>query len=298
MTKTPASDVADYIYRDSTYFPIRLASKLLECSADDLLHLGAIGKVEILAPVIAEGIYELTLRFLGSEPTTTEHSFNSAERVILSWEDLAIIEGQGWTIPKLFYSSITVQEFDELVQSCLPESFDGKFAREIIEAWKKENRQISSLADSPMQIIRRYVEKELRKSLNISAWHAKAQDNSERTTISHLFISKIELERLKSGAPQGPDSLARQNNCFSEEELENSYKSNESFSSFREEVLVAAICCNEASQAKYVDASEWAEKIFSEAEHIWPNAKVAPLGHEGIQRLLAAALDGKLLHSQ
>lgn len=295
MTKTPALDVAAHIYKGSTYFPIRFASKLLECSSEDLLHLGAIGKLEILAPVIAEGIYELTLRFLDTKPTTTEHCFNSAERVILSWEDIAKIEGQGWTIPKSFYSSITVHEFDELLQSCMPESFDGKFAREIIKAWNKKNKHISSLADSPMQIIRQYIEKELRKSLNVSAWHAKVQDNAERTTISHLFISKIELERLKSGYPQGPDSLARQQNYFSDEELESSYKNNENFSSFREEVLVAAIFCNENLQAMYVDASKWADKIISEAEHIWPDTKVAPLGHEGIQRLLTAALDGKLL---
>lgn len=58
MNKIPTLDGTDYISESTEYFRISKAAELLECTPEDLLHLGVNYKVEIMAPVLSEGVYE------------------------------------------------------------------------------------------------------------------------------------------------------------------------------------------------------------------------------------------------
>lgn len=113
----PAPDGDDIISKGTAYFRIDRAAALLGCTSEDLLHLGATGNAEIIAPVIAGGGYEWPVAWDGTPFPDLEPSFhaefNAADRVILSAFDLAKIEGIGWTIPTFFCAPAKAREVTE-----------------------------------------------------------------------------------------------------------------------------------------------------------------------------------------
>lgn len=63
------------ILRDSQYFPIAVAAEMLDCSAQDLLHLGGLGKVEILSPVMEQGTYGWPITIDGIVDVASDEPF-------------------------------------------------------------------------------------------------------------------------------------------------------------------------------------------------------------------------------
>ncbi|AXW42571.1 hypothetical protein CJO90_05565 [Ralstonia solanacearum] len=88
------------------YVRLARAAELIGCDADQLLHLGAIGEVTLLAPVMAEGEYEWPVDIAGRESWREPFraTFDASDRVILHRRDVAKIEAMGWVIPRLFFS--------------------------------------------------------------------------------------------------------------------------------------------------------------------------------------------------
>jgi hypothetical protein len=60
--------------REFEYLRLVSAAKLVGCTMEDLLHLGAVGKATLLAPVIAAGEYEWRVSSAGEE---SWHVFSS-----------------------------------------------------------------------------------------------------------------------------------------------------------------------------------------------------------------------------
>ena len=92
--------VTDTVYKLSKYFSLANAAIILECDSEDLLHLGAIGKLKILSPVIPEGEYETEIGIprLKISSTSYKRQFNFADRLFLSSHSLSKIEAQGWAV--------------------------------------------------------------------------------------------------------------------------------------------------------------------------------------------------------
>jgi hypothetical protein len=90
------------------YYKIGTAAALLGCTTEALLHLGAIGKVEITAPIVAAAEFtwpvgNATIGFIEID-TPFVHYFDASSRVSLFPYDLAKIEAVGWTVPWRFYA--------------------------------------------------------------------------------------------------------------------------------------------------------------------------------------------------
>lgn len=298
MKKTPTLDGADYISACSEYFRISKAAELLKCTPEDLLHLGVNCKVQILAPVLSEGIYEWAIEpedagfpeIIGS----VKQYFDAAERVLLSWTDLAKIEAIGWAIPIFFYAPSKAQEIDEMLQNCLPESLDGYEPNNAITISRNEGgKLISSVTYSPMKLLK--PDSELfprRKQHYFRAWYPEmtSVEDIEKTTISNLFISKKELERLKIAQPNDAANKLERGQI-----LKVPHGNTERFASQRETVLVAAIYCKNEWPDICNKAPEWANKIELEAKRFWPDSQVPPLERESVVKLLNAAIKGNVL---
>lgn len=99
------------------YLPLQSAAKRLRTDAASLLHLGALGKIEVITPVATPGEYVWPLYGDGfGYPEFSSHQtwkFGASDRVIACHEDLAAIEAYGSVTPFRF---IAPQAFRELVE--------------------------------------------------------------------------------------------------------------------------------------------------------------------------------------
>jgi hypothetical protein len=110
MTKAQINKQApqrDFIRENSDYFRIDSAAHDLGCTPEELLHLGAIGKLELTAPVLNSGSYSWPndsiawVAFPELKEQCTRY-FGGQDRVILGQKALALIEARGWVIPNSF----------------------------------------------------------------------------------------------------------------------------------------------------------------------------------------------------
>ena len=114
--KVPDLD-SNIILKSSEYFRIAKAAEILSCKPEDLLHMGAIGSAEIMAAVVAEGVFEWPIGSQGIPFPEIDEPFREYfgvyDRVVLSKRDLARIEAVGWTIPSFFRDISRARELIE-----------------------------------------------------------------------------------------------------------------------------------------------------------------------------------------
>ncbi len=299
MKKTPTLDGTDYISICSEYFRISKAAELLGCTAEELLHLGVNYQIEILAPVFSEGIYRWAIEHeLAGFPEIVgpvEHYFNASDRVLLSREDLAKIEAVGWAIPTFFYAPSKAQEFDDLLLNARVPAALNKLAPEgtFTISRHRADTLISSITYSPTQLLK--PDSELiptRKAHYYSAWYSDTELAvcPEKTTITNLFISKVELERLNSGQSTGDANVPIRRPIFVEPN-----KHVERHAADRESILVAAIYCKKEWPENCKEISDWARTIELNAKLFWPVDMKPPREPDGVIDLLRAATKGDVL---
>ena len=296
----PSLNGDDILSTNVEYFRIGRAAKILGCTSDDLLHLGVNCKVEILAPVLAEGMY---LWAIGGESSgypeivdEVRKRFDASQRVILSQFDLAKIEAVGWTIPTRFFAPKEAVEIDKMLRNCVPEDMDGYEPNDVITiSINEQEKPTLSLKYSPVMFLK--LNKELvsrRNNSHFTPWFSERETDkfSEKTTIDHLFIAKKDVSRLDAGIQLDQETIERLKNR-GEPSPTREHGNVESHANKRVQVLKAAIYCDRnwpelcrGTQAK------WAETIVlpNNVEIFWPSKRKPPLQQEAIARLLGEAL--------
>lgn len=280
------------IFGYSNYFRINRASEILECTADELLHLGVMNQVRIMAPVFAEGLYEWSIH-----PESTlfpeiverpKHYFNAADRVVLSCTDLAIIEASGCVTPELFYAPTQSKSMDELLKS-FHDQLSLAYEPEDINTVTKSHGEnvIFSIVYAPLKLLKPDSDL-IPKRINryFDAWYPLfPTGNDAATTINDLFISRKEIERLKLGQPQElsspvePEGNAKvvHGNTLKNKLIEIS-------------ILKAAIYCYKISPNQCNNGSEFAKVIDEKALLFWKQGS-PPRSLDWIERILRDALN-------
>jgi hypothetical protein len=229
----PQLDGDDVLSVGTEYFRIERAAEILGCAAFDLLHLGAIGKAEITAPVVSPGSFEWPE---GSEGMCFPEingrvrvSFSAADRVILSTVDLAKIEAVGWTIPQFFYAPTAARRVLEeamFFRGACSEVNDGNSGERdgpYTDAWLALGGGLNATLDTLMESLREIGLNSRWNPAGANVIVQNAQGDLEDisdycppdyspdvvTKISHLFMSKAELKRLKSDLPQDEVAAVR-----------------------------------------------------------------------------------------
>ena len=235
------------------YYRIAKAADILHCTTDDLLHLGVIGKIEILAPVMTHETYiwsaeNYSILIDGlDEPLHRE--FGPADRVILSLFDLAQIEGVGYTTPHHFYAPGKALELIEY-----GEHWNEPHEEEIVDS---VTTNAESLGISSQVTVYKLTPKReestsklgTRHDIILSAvsstpWIAQPDRHikPKETTIDHLFVSKKETRRILSNAPQ--DKSATDRNAYEAQTItKKTHGGGERHALNREPMLNAAIYC-------------------------------------------------------
>jgi hypothetical protein len=115
---------------------------------------------------------------------------------------------------------------------------------------------------------------------------------SEKTTISHLFIAKPELLRLKSGLPQ--DDWALERNKQMEAQNKKPHGGTERHAVPRVLVLQAAIYCAAKEPTLLQNAIEWTKCIFqTEARKEWQAQDTIALVESTVETLLRKSVNGR-----
>ena len=182
------------VLTSSEYYSLVQAAKILECTPKHLLHLGAIGRISLLAPVMAGGVYEWPVGIAGlgfdeiDQPICCE--FDIQDRVTLLRSDLLNIEAMGWTIPQSFGAAYKAREMIELLQTAMGEAL----VRNILDRKSGLTVQVSEIKpwSPPAESL------ELREIGYQETWQAvkRLTTNCRKTTIKNLFILKKEISRL------------------------------------------------------------------------------------------------------
>jgi hypothetical protein len=302
------------------YFRIAAAAEKLNCSAEDLLHLGAIGKAEIIAPVLLKGSYEWPVSMDGTAYPESEPSFRSEfdilDHVILLTEDLKRIEAVGWAIPRGFFSPMRGMEianywrgdevfaqlnlgkridedlivlhkmylpdpdYDEIEPSCRREEHP-----EIFAALQECAMSVAWYA-APAQFDDIGYIKEV--GIDREQGNAHREHENSKTTIEHLFLSRQELTRLAASATQDGVALKHSKTISAAEKVHGNAKR---YSSRREQVLAFAIYCKSRFPEQCGNtAAKWAEVIDEKAGLFWKEDAKPPLSRGQIERLLGDAL--------
>nr|WP_315252934.1 hypothetical protein [uncultured Duganella sp.] len=288
------------------YFRLDRASEILRCAAADLLHLGAVGKAEIMAPVVCPGVFKWPQGSAGipfpeiSGPLPV--SFNQADRIILSASDLSKIEAVGWAIPQFFYAPTAARRLIDL-HSLFVTNVPEKELIDGVEVFRSTVFQFSE------------EEQFLREAGFNSLWVPKGVDNfirngdgdfedasdyvapeysSERITkIEHLFLSKSELQRLIDGLPQDEMAVERSRNDIKSINVENIGHLNRH--AFNREFLwkVAIYCLGKMGNSK-VDIDNLIANVDIEFQRLFPDAK--PLSAKHQRSHLTRTLNGDMSH--
>jgi hypothetical protein len=285
--------ISDIILNNAEYFRINKAAEILGCTTEDLLHMGVIGKAEILAPVVSVGIFEWP-RGMNGLPfdeidTPVQREFDATDRVILSKKDLAKIEAIGWTIPSFFFSPSKAREVVKYAQTWM--GLDIVEDSRVISTTKDEFGNITGetivLHQKPWEPDSESLP--FREMGFYTPWYAVKQlkKNADRTTIAHLFISHKELERIKENKPQDNATVQHE-----PQEHKPAHGNVEWNAKRRESVLQAAIYCKIHYPEECSNNRLWAEKIETSAMRFWPEGGgELPLSTDMIERLLGQSQD-------
>lgn len=253
---------------DRKYFRLRKAAEILNCDADELLHLGVTGDLEIMSPVVHGGEFEFRDLYSDEVQVPFVHDFGPGDRVVLTAYDLAHIEGVGWTIPNCFYNPLEVEQ--------------------LIMNWRAGDRSVIT-NDDHLSVV---------GAMATQLWVAINTPGIgvEKTTIEHLFISHEELDRIQKGGPLSEMAIERkrQGNSLGVPRIR--HGNEEHNASTREEVLKFAIYCKAKwpEECKNPGGKEtnraWAEIIDEKSGLAWPADNAPPLSRDTIERLLGEAL--------
>lgn len=301
------------------YHRFNSAAARLQSTADDLLHLGVLGLLDISAPVVASGLFEWPIGLHGlalpeiKEPFIQE--FDAASRVFLLPSDLARIEAIGWVIPELFYCPSIARHLvaDQISRDALVGPDDAVWESEtgdlkIIKAQAIDD-QLNGLDPSSDEYTRGKVimdavfdnnrifppedpeiENVIRENAFNSLWQAVNQfgRNDEKTTIDHLFISDEELLRLEARQPQ--DEAVTKRNLDLQASEEKVHGNTTVNLAKRLSVLHAALYLKNLDPKRCGSFNrDWAAFIEQEASVFWTNGP--PLSLDIIERLLGLVRD-------
>lgn len=318
----PDAQQSSYIAANVRYFKIAKAAEILGCSQDDLLHLGANGQAEIMAPVLLSEAFEwpvgsCTVAFPEID-VPFQIRFSAADRVILSKFDLSKIEAVGWANPIAFYAPAKARDLvenasifsgidaDDLPQEQLQDVNSG----DVIEGWRVVRPPPAPISDDASLRLREYGFNSLWYATG-SVEHFSDDDTShiensaeltptlsEMTRIEHLFVSKAEVQRLKAGIPQHEIVASRGENLL-EADLERTIRHLDRHSSRREPMWKAAVytlakmlCLERGSK---VAAPELRNQIGIEAMTLWQTGLPPFLLAVGtIEDHLSDALNGRM----
>jgi hypothetical protein len=290
------------------------AANLLSCGTDELLHLGATGRLEVVAPVVAEGEFSWPPDIMASGLIEFDapivRYFDASSRIMLFPSDVAKIEAVGWTIPWRFYSPFHSQKSIDQA----PRSFEDS----LIERHEKRERAASSFAERFSDIDKLLLEMKpdvdsatnslidipgslefdragieyLRKTALDLSWTMVEpfDENSERTTVEHLFISRQEFFRLRDGSPQTMPVPTVELSSTPPKPI---HGNTERHSKNRFEVLFAAIWSYRNEIEKLVGTTEkWTEMVEIVSRSVW-GEDCTPIRHITIKELLDDVLDEK-----
>jgi len=274
------------------YYRIGKAAELLGCTTDELLQLGVIGKVEILAPVIAPAKFswptgDAAIPFPEIEKPFVER-FDESMRIGLMPSDLAKMEAVGWTIPYRFRNPVVARH----LIATAPKSFEAALAeRDSTETPPAMRKLIAAWGESPTGLMR------LRESALYSPWTQidKPCDDAPKTTLEHLFVSRSEVERLREGLPQ-ENSLATELGPYG---AESGYIERHARRQL-EALKVAVWLHRDAITAVVGNGSQWAREVDDLSMKWWPPSTTRRLGLDTVTSLLRSVLrdDGEKLFDQ
>ncbi len=339
----PMPNGEDILSKGTEYYRIKKAAEILECTPDDLLHMGATGNAEIMAVVVDSGYFEWSISWDGSPSGDLEPPFrtwfDASDRVILSMSDLAQIEGRGWAIPSFFYAPAKAMALTKRWNGFnFVRAYDDGNPTEVgdgNDSMGKVSAAQTDITHEHVVGLKTYVppvfgEKERKsnvwnseeffKRMEVNAvnvlWHSihssqldaeSAEDTpdgerggevpikkiAEKTTIDHLFIAKIELQRLIDGAPRDDAALAR-NKQMTETLIEREHGNTLRFSKPKIAILKAAIYCLNECLDKKLTGTALTILIEENAKQFWPKVGAPPLEVSTIEETLRDALNGRI----
>lgn len=318
----PDAQESSFIAENVRHFKIARAAEILGCSQDDLLHLGANGQAEIMAPVLSSKVFEWPVGSCAvgfpEIDLPFQIRFSAADRVILSRLDLSKIEAVGWANPIAFYAPSRARELveqasifwgidaDDPPQEQLQDVNSG----DVIGGWRVVRPPPAPILDDATLRLREYGFNALWYAMD-SVEHMGDDETtrpensyeltselSETIRVEHLFVSKAEVQRLKAGIPQHEIVASRGENLV-EPDLERTIKHLDRHSSRREPMWKAAVytlarmlCLERGSK---VAAPELRNQIGIEAMTLWEKGLPAFLLAEAtIEDYLSDALNGRM----
>jgi len=256
------------------FIKLTVVSEILKISIETLLQLGAQGRLEISAAVLAEGQY----LWPGNRkaPVNSVMHLNefrvdlgSGDRVVLSAYDVSCIEAAGWVIPKYVFT---------------PE--DTKI---MLENVKKKPSKIAKLrAKHGLMPIDKFSDWEN------TPWRGimDVNENTHKTTLDHLFLSQKEYGRLKDRnlleENVGPSSA--QSKFKEDKDIHGNTKR---FAALREPILRAAIYCIKKSPDGCGNATDWARCIEENINDLFGSEGIS-YSPRSIEDLLRAAIKGEM----
>lgn len=307
------------IFENGEYLRLVTAAESLGCSSHELLHLGAVGKAEIIAPVLLTGTYEWPVAWDGIAYPELEPPFISdfdiRDRVVLFADDLKRIEAVGWATPRAFFSPTRGLEIAKhWCGDCFfvgESNLDSTITEDLVAMNKSyfPDLAIDMQSDAcPAEIMPPEFSVRMQENAISVPWYLArpeisdenveglfdAKQNAEplKTTAEHLFISNAEFKRLAANAPQDYETLKRQQAGAKSKKV---HRNAERYSSNREQILAFAIYCKD----KFPDicgdhATEWAIAIDEKALLRWKSGQ-PPLSRGQIENLLRNAMNDEFI---
>lgn len=295
----------DPISVNTKYYKIEKAAEILNCSADDIVHLGSLGKMEVMAPVLSSSIFEWPVGAAGIPFPALEKPFhcrfNVTDRVILSKFDLASIEAIGKAVPHYFFLPSKAREAIRDLEDLSLDGMDFLYEEDKKE---EEGKTIGSIAVFKQVGDFELTDEEItRRELSYhSPWHKVSPDDNPTTecmtaedpaiTIENLFISKEEIIRIMNGLPQEKEATKRSS---IEDEIHSQKNINylNRHASAREPIWTTAIYCLTQMQGRKISAAELAKNVEKAAVRLYPESGALSLSLKTIEAHLSSAIAGR-----
>jgi hypothetical protein len=281
---------------DTQYMPLVAAATALDRTAEEVLHLGVVGELNIMAPVMREGVYIWQPQEVFNLPVSptlksyVEVNFGPEDLIFLDRGTLAIIERKGWALPRVFFSPEKAREQfakwqaehpSEGGELCRPADIPMNFLNDV--RWLKV--QLGQLAKFKSEQSAAELHQEQERYF-LAPWRPVVEENKfliekagdsyvvaedvpddQRTTVKTLYVSVGEILRLREieQASQLESVAGREprGQQLAEKEVLNRYA--ERHAKRREDAWLAALVCLYAWPTKCGESAQaWAEKVAIE----------------------------------